>query len=66
MRHLIGIGISLALLGSVACGQEKPEEPMKLTAVCSPTPAQMVTCTWIPFEEKHRTEAEQKLYKERN
>ena len=72
----------IAIVGIIAfasCGQAKSDEgkdmvndweittnPMKLMAVCSPTPAQMVSCTWIPLEEKHRTEAEQKLYKKRN
>ena len=59
----------IAIVGIIAlasCGQAKSDEPMKLMAVCSPTPAQVVGCTWIPFEEKHRTEAEQKLYEERN
>ena len=37
-------------------------EPMKLISVCSPTPAKMVSCTWIPLEEKFRLPVEQALF----
>ena len=62
----IGLMAIIGIMALASCGQEEPDEPMKLTAGCSPTPAQVVKCTWIPFEEKHRTEAEHKLYEEQN
>jgi hypothetical protein len=57
----------VSILFLTGCDREKGDEldePMKLMAVCSPTPAKVVGCTWIPLEEKYRTEAEQKLFDE--
>jgi hypothetical protein len=56
----------IAIIALASCGQAEPDEPMKLMAVCTDTPAKTVACTWIPLEEKYRTEAEQKLYEERS
>ena len=77
--HLIlSLIVVVGILSLTACGAGKllktgkhvnqavAEQPMKLMAVCTDTPSKTVACTWIPLEEKHRTEAEQKLYKERN
>ena len=61
----IGFAAIVGIITLASCGQEELDEPMKLTAVCTDTPAKTVACTWIPLEEKHRTEAEQKLYEER-
>ena len=71
---IIGIGI-LIVVGMVTAinhikqegfpligNEAKIEMPMKLMAVCGEMPAQIVKCTWIPFEEKFRTESEQTLF----
>ena len=55
----IGLMAIIGILTFASCGQD---EPMKLMAVCTETPAKTVSCTWIPLEEKHRTETEQELF----
>jgi hypothetical protein len=66
VKKLIGtILIGSVTVLAIACSGSN-DEPIKLMSVCSSTPAVMVRCTVIPLEEKHRTEAEQKLFREWN
>ena len=58
---IIGLLIITITIGTIAYTNKSG--PMKLVSICTGLNTQVVKCTWIPLEEKHRTIQEKEIAK---
>ena len=56
------IGLLIITIGTIAYTNKSG--PMKLVSICTGQNTNIVKCTWIPLEEKHRTIEEKELAKQ--
>ena len=57
------IGLLIISIGAIAINEINKDKPMKLMSVCTGQNTNIVSCTWIPLEEKHRTIEEKEIAK---
>jgi len=56
---IIGLLTIAIIIGTIVYTNKSG--PMKLTSICTGQNTNIVKCTWIPLEEKHRTIEEKEL-----
>ena len=59
---IIGLLTIAISIGTIAYTNKSG--PMKLVSICTGLNTQVVKCTWIPLEEKHRTIQEKEIAKQ--